>query len=51
MAIIAAFYPATGIIIFGLSTAAVVAAVQRVYFPNPTPTDSQATGIQSGENP
>ena len=49
--LMAAFEAANGIIIFGLSTAVVVAAVQRVYFPNPTQTDSQATGTQSGEHP
>lgn len=38
--LMAAFEAANGIIIFGLSTAVVVAAVQRVYFPHPTNTDS-----------
>lgn len=48
--LMAAFEAANGIIIFGLSTAVVVAAVHRVYFPNSPPTDSRATGIQPGEN-
>ena len=38
--VMAAFEAANGIIIFGLSTAVVVATVQRVYFPHPAQVDS-----------
>jgi len=38
--LLAAFESANGIIIFGLTTAVVVAAVQLVYFPKPTRDDT-----------